>query len=671
MKFEKNTLNILFQPKIWSYSGFVVVLILCFCFFQQVDLFHTMISANGYLEGHFKDFYDYNKTIVSTNDYFPLLYITFFLWNLPLKIMGHIPSIAGMHVSMNDLSSSSTIDIIFSNFLLEIIWSKFLLVLLFFGVSFIVYKIGLFLTKKNSNRSKTIAFIFATSPFAIFAVFIFGQYDIIGLLFTMIGYYYFLQKKLLKFSLFFSIAISYKFFPGIIFLPLLLLAEKRIINIIKYGCIASSLTLLQIALSWHNEAFRSYTLWGIESIKLGSHGGAHTGKFIILFGLICIYAYFKNSSQNEDGFYKNSIFLPIAALASLFANILWHPQWFIYTAPFFALSSLYIKNKRNFFIVEIVGTVAYFFVIGYSFPENVDAKMLENGLLRHLFFMKPLLMASLLPQDRFHIMYHLVQLYLFSPVLLTLYEKLKHSKNLNQELTRTFYFTSWLHARFIVGLGVFLIPTFFCGIAPLYLSGKFIGYIDKSYVLNLLDFSEIASINHTPVGEILPNYKIEQSFRAKEDDLSVISIFMATYARKNTSHVVFTLYDENHKMINITTVDSKELKDNVYFNWKIPVIQNSKNNFYTFTITSQDSSVGNAVTAWMTQEHTYTEGTLLANKKELPGDLVVRLFYGLKKEYLFEGNIKSNTLIDHNTLSCLKKKNRIEQLINSYLMNSA
>lgn len=138
----------------------------------------------------------------------------------------------------------------------------------YFASAYIMYKICRYITNDEDN-SKIISIIFITSPIAIFAVFIFGQYDIISVFFTMLGYYYYVKNDYLKFSIFFSLAISIKFFPLLIFVPLLLLVEKRLLQILKYGIISVSATILQILMYLHNTAFRE-RIFSLASGKISS-----------------------------------------------------------------------------------------------------------------------------------------------------------------------------------------------------------------------------------------------------------------------------------------------------------------------------------------------------------------------------------------------------------------
>src|SRR5476651_2579914 len=76
------------KTKLISCVLYTLLLGFCFLIFQQGDLFHTSTSSYAYLEGHFIDFYDYNKKVVGGNDYYALIYIIFAIWNIPLKIFG-------------------------------------------------------------------------------------------------------------------------------------------------------------------------------------------------------------------------------------------------------------------------------------------------------------------------------------------------------------------------------------------------------------------------------------------------------------------------------------------------------------------------------------------------------------------------------------------------------
>ena len=195
------------------------ILILSFLLFQHPDLYHTATSSYAYLEGHFIDFYDHNKTVMEFTHYLPIIYFLYAIWNLPIYLLGYTTSPEKTHFSWVPLNLPSVP--------IEIIWWKILLIILFFSSAYALGKISELVLSDKSHSKQLARILFATSPIAIFSVFIFGGYDIFSVFFTLIGFYFYLKKNIHLFVFFFSIAISFKFFAAVIFLPLLLLIEKK------------------------------------------------------------------------------------------------------------------------------------------------------------------------------------------------------------------------------------------------------------------------------------------------------------------------------------------------------------------------------------------------------------------------------------------------------------
>ena len=203
---------------------FFFFLLIFFLFFQQVDLFATATSSYAYLRGHIFDFYDYNKAYVGSCDYLPLLYVIFAIWNIPLYILGFS-------------SSPETTVFIWPYFIsstfVEIAWWKLILLLVYLATVYIFFKISNLISPRK-NIKLHITAVYATSPLVIFSAIIFGGYDVFSVFFTLLGLYFYLKKEINKFLLFFSIAICFKYFALIIFLPLILIYEKRPLYILKF-----------------------------------------------------------------------------------------------------------------------------------------------------------------------------------------------------------------------------------------------------------------------------------------------------------------------------------------------------------------------------------------------------------------------------------------------------
>jgi Gpi18-like mannosyltransferase len=592
---------------IYDVFFYFFVVILCFLLFQQGDLFHTSSSSYAYLNGHIIDFYDYNKKVVSVNDYLPIIYVVFAVWNIPLKILGVAHDVAASGITLG---------------IVELIWTKLLIVVFYFLTTFTIYLISKAISGQ-SNKAKYIAIIFATSPIAIFAAFIFGQYDIIETFFTMLGFYYYIKRDYMRFSIFFSIAISAKFFPLIIFIPLLLLAEKRIIYIFKYIIISLLSTILQMALYYNNLAFRNNILV-LATGKTSSMAELvlspvnSSPYFIILFVIICVYAYIKDVDQVGEN-YRTAVFISVISYAVMFSTVLWHPQWLIIVMPFFALSCCFISDVKKMFLIDLVGMLSYVYIISNNWPYNVDANMLGKGILRSFFSYIPLSNSQLFIPNFFHIFMGVFFVYLFSPLLIQAFQK-GNIKILGAE-ENFFTANNYLRSRFFIGLAIFVVPSLFCALAPKRIARK----IDPSaYTISGLAITQ----SEKPVGVINKNKSIKQSFIAEYDNLNSVNVQLATWARINDCEVLITLLDENSKLVVSQKIDGKTIVDNAFYKFGFKPIAHSKGKLFYIEIETNATN-GNGITAWQSSKDVYHFGKLYINKKEVDGDLCIKLFYDI------------------------------------------
>jgi hypothetical protein len=130
-----------------------------------------------------------------------------------------------------------------------------------------------------------------------------------------------------------------------------------------------------------------------------------------------------------------------------------------------------------------------------------------------------------------------------------------------------------------------------------------------------------------PVGEILPGNTITQTFIAETDKLRSVSILMATYMRKNTSILKFTLLNENNDVVVHKSVDTSTLLDNQFYDFEFSSIEKSEAKRFSIQITAISGVPGASVTAWMSKSDIYPLGTLNVNGKPVEGDLSIQLSY--------------------------------------------
>jgi hypothetical protein len=584
--------------KSWRIYIYGLVLLVCFLLFQQGDLTHTTKSSYAYINGNYLNFYDYNKLYIGGNDYLPLIYVIFAIWNIPLYFFG-------VTVSPLNFGDSTVPVLSVSSPLLLIAWAKILLVVFFFGSVKIISKISEILAEDVAVEHPYGPSIFATSPIAIFVIFIFSQYDIIGVFFALLGFYFYLKNNLLKFALLFSLAISFKYFALFIYIPLVLIAEKRILSILKLFAIGFAATFIQLAVYWGSDIFRAE----IFSLASGKVSGAYANGFsylnpaiyaagLYIFG--CVYLFYKQYTSYFE-MRRVAVFACIAGYGLMFLAVVWHPQWLIIVMPFFALSYGYIRNKRLFSYVELIGVLAFIWICVNGWPRNVDVGMANLGILRGLIPAPQLIISDFFVPNYSPLFNGIFYVYLFSPLLFLIFEgfimKYEDARKLGMHIA---------FVRFFWGTLFFLIPALVCIFIPYSSAIK----INKDAFVNTFYASVVNDLAEIPIGEVVDGKNITQTFKAKFNGLSAVSVKMATYARLNRGSINFSVRDDSGKVLRETNIESKSLLDNVYYNFKFDPILDSKDKTFYLNIRSDGASIGNAVTAWASIVNNYTDGGL-------------------------------------------------------------
>ena len=399
---------------------------LCFLLFKQSDLTHTNSSSFAYLYGHFWDFYDYNKPRMGGNDYLPIFYWFFAIWNIPLKLLGLIPE-----VSSETWMLASPI---------QTIWSKLLTTIFFFASVRLVGKIAKQIDP--SSNAKPINptrlaphHLFATSPIAIFAVFIFSGYDIFGVFFSLLGLHAYFTKQWRWFVWWFSVAISFKYFAAFIYLPLVLIIEKRLLYLLAYGLLGILITVLQFALYWHSDVFIG-EIFGLLTAKTAGNGIEL--RLIIANGaylVMCAYLYFSklDITAHTEKWHQRAIFACVLSYALLFSWILWHPQWILLITPFICLSYLFIKNQRLMLIIEILGYLGFAVYCMNNWVGNVDNTMVYGGVFGNLLPQSHVLASDIIGRKWMALSRVLFYASLYAPLLLVCFQygsrKMRKSHN--------------------------------------------------------------------------------------------------------------------------------------------------------------------------------------------------------------------------------------------------
>jgi hypothetical protein len=345
---------------------YLAIIILCYFCFNHGDLLLIGGWSFTYLNGHIKDFYEVNKQLFDVCNYLPSTSVIFAIWNMPIKLLGII--------------RDATTDVGY-----VIFWYKLLTTVFFAGSAFVLTKIGK-LIGLSSRNSMLLMIIWISTPLLIFSQFIFGQTDIFTTFFVLLAIYYFLQRKLILFALFFGISFTFKYNSLFLFFPLLLLVEKNPLKIIGYSALAITPIAMEVAYYFNSQVFLSeMTKYGFiqrtyfAAINILPDIGIYI--FPLLWFLICGVCYYIKVFKNNDSFYQTSFYVCLAVTSALFILVFWHPQYLLLITPFLAITTFKSKHIKYFLVLDLVIMFAF---IGFTvcvFPMNVDQSLMTHGIL--------------------------------------------------------------------------------------------------------------------------------------------------------------------------------------------------------------------------------------------------------------------------------------------------
>ncbi|PHU40388.1 hypothetical protein CSX00_06365 [Pseudobutyrivibrio ruminis] len=513
----------------------LIGVMLLFCFFSYLhgDIFHTGGSSFAYLNGHFWDFYDYNKKYLNVNNYLPTTYVFFALWNIPIRMLGLV-TYPTRKVAVG-----------------VALWYKLLTIVFFIGTAYYIYKICCEL-ELNKKTAKIAALIFLTNPIAIYSQFIFCQYDIITTFFLVVGFYYWVKECDYKFIGAFAIALTCKYFSLLFFLPLLLIKEKNILKIVYKVLLVCSLFIVETLIYIHSSAFID-GVFGFNAISYIFNlsldlGYVKISVVILLFALLCGYCYFSEKDNYNELAISTLNFVTFIAFGLSF----WHPQWLLIAVPFWTLGTVFSKNKELYLLLDIFLMIFYIGFAIKSFGAGVS-----EGLLKNLAWKWILGDVSRI-SGNFTMSSFILGIdknFLFScfASILAVYVFFKTPSFFNKgtDVNLEAPSIAWLmRARWMVVLVIFIIPS---------LITLYINYSEPS---DILGFS---NKNIKYIGGMCDGVYYDQKIVLDDAyDVSSISIYTGTYDRENDCTLICELFDCDDEKLLSKEIDAKKLANNSY-----------------------------------------------------------------------------------------------------------
>lgn len=243
--------------------------------------------------------------------------------------------------------------------------------------------------KMEKQRCVLVAYLYASSAMLLFATVGFSQLDLIYILFMLWALKKYLRQQYMRFSLLMGIAIMLKNFPLLVFIPLLLLVEKRILPLLKY--IAAGLAGTVICSIWLGmDAAYTYTkqemerLYGFTDRLTGSGfsaGVCFVSAFLLIVILLCIWCFLRKDCVKKEELWKYVIGVPLIVFGAFAVFVTWHPQWLASLVPFVAMAIGISKQAEGLLYCDLGMGIAYCLISNLNWQRNVDNYMVNYGIL--------------------------------------------------------------------------------------------------------------------------------------------------------------------------------------------------------------------------------------------------------------------------------------------------
>ena len=406
---------------------------------------------------HFADFYQasYEQSGGYWANYLPSTFLAYAVWNLPLYLTGHVP------------------EAMLTNSFVNIMWYKLLPVLLYFATAQLMYGIGKRLGF-GEKKSLLCKFAFLVFPMGVFSQFIFSQYDIFTVFFMVLGLYLFLKDRLWQAALVFGIGATFKYHAVLYFLVLILLKEKKIRNLIRYGVIMVLPLAVEILPNIGSEAFRRNVFgFGVleyvqKSFPLGFFSGINLMAAVAAF--VLVWAYQKKTETREE-LQSWAVFFCVAVSFAIFGFSSWNPQWVILMVPFLVLNILMNENGNLLLMVTNIFMLGMYIFCSQSM---VDERVLNSGILKYILKDRafPVRMWDLYG-------FHNEELLLTAMwVVLVIYVVFGHPRYHKKQGNVIAKGLVWqIRAAFLFGVAAFMVPAMVCAAGVL---GGRIVFLDNS-----------------------------------------------------------------------------------------------------------------------------------------------------------------------------------------------
>lgn len=474
---------------------------------------------------------------------YPIPYfILYAIWNLPVRLLTKISFIDG------------------GSFPYALyLYNKLMIVLLMWRTHLSLNKI---MYKLNPKEADNVKWSFILMPSTFFVCIIMGMYDIIYVLIVVeaLNFYFSdwsIKKNKIIFSLLFGFSICFKSFPMFFYIPLLLIKEKKVLNLIKQMILFVIPFALCIIPYLGSQKFveNCFKMYSSGSQLLFTNKIGFIIPFIVVYILLCCASYLWIDLSKKD-WEKWSIIICSLVCAMVMGFGWSRIQWFIIATPFFACLYLYVKKyKVSFIWLQFLIGIFYFWIHFIS-TKFTQATMINDGILGRFGLKKIDAFSNIFVEN----IYSIISSDIISSIffVLMLCQILFCFTNSNDEDNKEIFKPSMLFVSLVGVLSFYFVP----------LALGFSGLVEKSVYRNDLDL-----YNPSPqVYEVLKEQSLGQVFDIrKETNITKIKFVPITWD--------FVYADD--EFVNVKILDSY---DNVVYSDKIKLKDLKNGQLYEFKV---------------------------------------------------------------------------------------
>lgn len=340
--------------------------------------------ADSILHGNFSHMYrvPFDMTVkarenglrgVSNPTYDSLLNLVLGIWGIPLYFY--------QKLLPNDIMSSFK----------AMAYGKSIYLVALLITSYLIYRICKAL-KVEDGYAKWGAYLYFSSILVTSCTGVIGQSDIIGMVFILLGVYYYVCDRMKLFFLFFIIAFPFKQYVLFLFLPLLLLKEKNIIKIlfmlgvvyvVDYLCNFPIRNDPDIALQ--KNVFDMRMLQKLTGNVL-PFTQSSVSVIVLFWGAVCSYCYLREYNPVVDEQNKMTVFISLLSMVIVFVSFGSYPYWYVHMAPFISIATVYyIGEAKTIMLFETIGLSALMLANYIRFHWCYDVYNMKDMLMHRLF----------------------------------------------------------------------------------------------------------------------------------------------------------------------------------------------------------------------------------------------------------------------------------------------